>query len=359
MKNYFLSTFFLTALLGLLLVSVSNFILDGDALYAKKILFSEQSPAFSSPDEFAITDIQIDERLLKKQMLHILASRTKLDCAFIGSSRAMLISSIYQTAPVGCKNMINLAVSGAGVEDALLMSYYLSQLPYDLWPKQIYIDLSHWSFRFGAEESWKILKRDYPRAYSFFMNKDVGRNRPDLSLWVNILSLDYLIHSFKVFESSGWKLNAAAYKVMKEYFTPEKGPEDSAILRDGSRVYSKKQRELHKTPIISGTEEYKISTQKPDPEALQGYLNIAQFYKSYGVDVIFFAMPYHSMVVKPQSPMFTVINDAQRVLSDLERDRPDSVWGSFLIEDTPCTDYQMMDFMHPDAECIKKIMQSR
>lgn len=55
--------------------------------------------------------------------------------------------------------------------------------------------------------------------------------------------------------------------------------------------------------------------------------------------------------------MIAMIQRAQDVLDRLETERPHSVVGSFLINDTPCKDSQMMDFMHPDSECVKRIMQ--
>lgn len=359
MKHSFLSVFFCSSFLGLVLIAACNFILDGDAIYVKRFLYARNMTAFSSPSDFAVTDIEIDERLLKRQMLSILAEQQRPDCVVIGSSRAMLVSSIYKTAPPLCHNLINLAAAGAGVEDALLMAYYLAQLPQRSWPKILYIDLSHWSFHWGAEESWKILKRDYPQAYSFFMDGDAGYNKFDLSIWANLLSLDYFIYSLQKFFEKNFRLEYVPYQIIRNYFSPQDGPKNSAIIRDGSRVYSAEQRREHKKPVITGTEEYKIFEEDPDPSAIDAYIRIANYYTKYGTEVFFFAMPYHSALLAEGAPMANMLKSAESALSEIRSQSLVNVIGSFVIEDTQCSDHQMMDFMHPDDECVRKIMRSR
>ncbi|QQG35390.1 MAG: hypothetical protein HYS17_07515 [Micavibrio aeruginosavorus] len=358
MKDCFLPTFFLTLLLGLSTIALFNFTIDGDSLYAKKIFMAHTAEIFSSPKDFAVTDIQIDERLLKKQMLLDLKLQNRPDCVIIGSSRAMLISSIYSTVPHQCPRVLNLAVSGAGIEDTLIMAYYISKLPPEVWPKHIYIDLSHWSFRWGEEQSWKILKRDYSKAYAFFMSKDTARHFLDTSMLTNLLSYDYMLHSWQSFVRQGYKIKAKPYTIIEEGFTPENGPKDSAILRDGSRVYSEAQRNAHKNPIIKGTEEYKMSDQMSDPESLTAYKNIAKFFEEKGVDVTFFAMPYHAEVLKKEAPMAKSISVAQKTLTNLKSSFAVPLIGSFYIQETPCDNSEMMDFMHPDTECVSKILNS-
>ncbi|QQG36304.1 MAG: hypothetical protein HYS17_00485 [Micavibrio aeruginosavorus] len=55
--------------------------------------------------------------------------------------------------------------------------------------------------------------------------------------------------------------------------------------------------------------------------------------------------------------MSKMIKEAQRSLDGLNGNAGGSVLGSFFIEETSCNDNQMMDFMHPNSECVKLIMQ--
>lgn len=357
MKNRFLPSFFFIIFIGLTLIGTTNFILDGDNLYAKKLMLSQKNDFFNDHSYFALTNIKIDERLLKKGMLLNSQNQRHYDCIIMGSSRAMLISSLYDTAPAGCHDILNLSVSGAGIEDALLMSYYLSTLATELLPAKIYIDLSHWSFRWGEEESWKILKRDYEKAFNFFMHKQSPESPIDFSLMANLLNYDYLVHSMKIFAKQGYKLNAPLYTAISNPFMPDNGPEDTSILKDGSRVYSREQRQSNANPHITGKEEYKISSLKPDPQSLDAYKNIAEHFKKRGVEVIYFAMPYHSSVAKEPAPLAHAITKGQFMLQQLATTPNISVRGSFNIKQTPCEDAEMMDFMHPNAACATKLLQ--
>lgn len=90
---------------------------------------------------------------------------------------------------------------------------------------------------------------------------------------------------------------------------------------------------------------------------LKVYSKIADHFRRRGVKVTFFAMPYHSATLKKEGPMSKMIKEAQRSLDGLNGNAGGSVLGSFFIEETSCNDNQMMDFMHPNSECVKLIMQ--
>lgn len=357
MEKRFLYIFALLTVLGVAFVATANFWMDADGLYAKRF-FMKRAEAFANPDDFAVTRLRIDERLLKKQMLETISRRQKPDCVVIGSSRSMLISTVFKTAPRGCARLINLAVSGGGAEDAVTFAYDIAQFPPAQRPKRVYIDLSHWSFRWGAEESWKIRRADFFRARDFFMGTSMGATvLPDLSIWLNLISFEYLIRSLQSFDDEGLGLDRPPFETVRRSFTLNNAPEESSILYDGSRVYSADQRAAHHHPVIKGTEVYKSSAEKPDPSVIAIYERIAAYFADQGIDVTFFAMPYHSSLSRDGAPMSADIRRAQDVVAAWQDKGIPRVVGSFLMQQTPCRDSQMMDFMHPDAACVARIMK--
>lgn len=357
MEKRFLYIFAMLTLLGVTFVAAANFWMDADGLYAKRF-FMKQAEAFASPDDFAVTRLRIDERLLKQQMLGTISRRQKPDCIVIGSSRSMLISSVFKTAPRGCARLINLAVSGGAAEDVVTFAHDVAQLPAAQRPKSIYIDLSHWSFRWGAEVSWQIRRADFFRARDYFTGTSMGVSvLPDMSIWLNLISFEYLTRSLQSFYYEGLGLDRPPFETVRRSFTLNNAPEESSILYDGSRVYSADQRAAHHHPVIKGTEVYKSSTEQPDPSVVAMYERIAGYFKDQGIEVYFFAMPYHSSLTRDGAPMSADIRRAQDVVAAWEAKGTPRVMGSFLMAQTPCQDSQMMDFMHPDAACVARIMK--
>lgn len=339
-------------------VALANFILDGDGLYYQRIAGEETAEAFADAKVFAITDLVLDERLLKRQMLETLTRRIRPDCAIIGSSRAMLIGDFYKTSPPGCTTLINLAVSGAGVEDVVLMSYYLARLPAERQPRKIYIDLSHWSFRRGADPSWQILGSDYARAQAFFTDETPLFSSVNLSLYLNLISFDYLLRSFKAFAANGYRLGTPPFTALTKPFTLTNAPQETTILRDGERVYSASQRRAHLHPVITGIESYKASSEAADAEVLQTYRAISRYFAGNGIETIFFLMPYHSANARPPAPLSATLHESDFLFLEFARRHGLHMRGSFLIERTSCKDNEMLDFMHPDVPCVRKIMRS-
>ena len=356
-KNNFNLAFMATSFGLLVVVATLNFIFDGDSLYLKRFTQSEIT-AFSDPKVFAITELNIDERVLKKQILSTLSKRQKPDCVFLGSSRAMLISTIYGTAPKNCTTGINLALSGAGVEDVVLMAYYLAALPKQQHPEVIYIGLSHWSFRWGAEESWKVLSNDFDDALQFFTGQTASFEIPDSSLLINLLSFDYLLHSIERFVKNGFSLRVVPFKSIHHYFVPAHAPASSSILKDGSRLYSKEQRMKHGLKPATGLENYKISQQIPDESVYEMYMNIARHFDTIGIETVFFALPFHSTNTKVDAALFSNIMEAQKFVDIRFGGADFSMRGAFLMDRTPCNDGEMLDFMHPSRNCVEKILKS-
>lgn len=356
MEKRFLYLYAALTLLGIMFVAAANFWMDGDGLYAKRF-FMKRAEAFADPADFAITNLRMDERLLKKQMLETLSRRHQPDCVVIGSSRAMQISAVFKTAPRSCRSIINLAVSGGGVEDVMLMAYDVAQLPPARRPKRIYIDLSHWSFRWGADVSWEVRRSDFFRARSFFSRTSAEWVLPDVSIWLNLISFEYLARSFQSYFQEGFGLDRPPFEGVRHPFTLNNAPAESSVLYDGSRVYSVDQRAAHHHPVIKGTEVYKIASEQTDPSVVKMYERIADYFNERGIKVIFFVMPYHSSVARDGAPLSADIARAQDIVNVWQAKGFPEVIGSFLIEKTPCQDSQMMDFMHPDAACVARVMR--
>ena len=113
-----------TTLLVLATVATFNFTIDPSGIYGKGKL---------NPDVYADTLINskyglwwpedsLDERLIKKALAKYSG---RVECIVIGSSHAMQIGNRrgVKSLQEECGTMLNLGVSGAGIEDHITLAY--------------------------------------------------------------------------------------------------------------------------------------------------------------------------------------------------------------------------------------------
>src|SRR5262245_48442049 len=109
------------------------------AAYAKRLVASSSGLQF--PDH------AFEERAVAKALAQF--SRN-VDCVVIGSSRVMEVSSrrVPRALPAVCASILNLGVSGAGIEDQMTLSYLASR---DGPPRKITLGVDPWSFAYGKD----------------------------------------------------------------------------------------------------------------------------------------------------------------------------------------------------------------
>ena len=162
-NNSYIKHFF-TATTGLIsLTVILNFSMDPAGVYHKnKAPEQEYASALTKTiDGLWWPDNTFDERAIKKN-LAINHQEHQPDCIVIGSSHVMLVgSSRPQKSLTGlCNTILNLSVSGAGLEDQLALTHLA--LLKESRPQKLILEIAPWTFAFGKDLRWS---NAYPDDY--------------------------------------------------------------------------------------------------------------------------------------------------------------------------------------------------
>jgi hypothetical protein len=146
-----------------------NFIVDPGKIYLKKILTDYRVQEYAEKllkSRNGLVMADWNERAVKTA----LAKNSEiLDCVILGSSHIMQVSMIRNTGDIQkeCKSLVNLGVSGGGLEDLSIFSYLV--LDNKKLPKKVFIEVAPWTFNFGKDIRWKENQNFYLR-----MNERMG-----------------------------------------------------------------------------------------------------------------------------------------------------------------------------------------
>ena len=159
-----------------------------------------------SPKQIITQLIQSDHGILitsdrnERDLKHALALRpTTAQCAVIGSSRVMQISSVRKERSLSdnCPSLINLGVSGASLEDYLAMAETILQN--EKPPKVIVFGIDTRSLNFNRDSKWIRHKQNF-----FNIKSKLEGEYPDdnssstLALVRNLINLEYFLRSLQL-----------------------------------------------------------------------------------------------------------------------------------------------------------------
>jgi len=375
MKGY-LRTVLILIVLMIFFVGLINFIVDPGSIFLKKIL---KTPLLNMYVE-ALTSSQygVKQKGWKERDVKVtLAEKAKdAECVVLGSSHVMGLS-IYQVEGFKntCKSLINLGVSGGGLEDIGVFSNILIKRPGIIKNKKIFIGIDPWTFNFNRDSRYIPYSREYKQLLEKLGKLDdfkVTKLKYSEKLYKNLISLDYFVGSLRYVRKKGLDNtfreikailethhNAEAY-ILSQYvpkFDIAKGIDVAVTLPDGSHVYSAQyisdaKRQKHQ---FEATRYKLIDGQWYDENAVDLFISIVSLLESHGYSVIVVQTPYHHNVW--DNPSGAVTRRAMHIVSNLIKQLKLKTIGSYNPRFIGCEKSEFFDYMHAGPSCINKIFQ--
>ena len=358
-KNIFLFVNFLLAATAL-----TNFIVDPGNIYPK--YYSQENRV--TPEVFVKKLIESkygllmpkntwNERDIKKALAEY---PINYDCAVIGSSRMMQISSSRQNKSLTsiCSSLKNLGVSGGSFEDYLAMSNIILKNT-EFLPKTVVFGIDPWSFNFGRDRRWNRYEQDY-----FEMKNKLSLKYPSAhlndnndsskDLLINLFNLQYLKRSLSVIS----KPKIEAVTPVSE-FNQNSGLSLPVTLPDGSHIYSTEYINKAKNSIktMSGKNNYKIVKNLYYQDyAIKTFEKLIQHFINSKVEIVFVLTPYHHRVWNhTEQPIIKVFNIVESKVHDIAKQYKIQVIGSYNPDNLGCLENEFYDGMHPIDICLMKL----
>ena len=254
-----------------------------------------------------------------------------------------------------CTSILNLAVSGASIEDHFALVYLALQ---NGRPKKIVLGIDPWTLAFEKDARWSYYTGDYQQARDVILG-DVSRAKGDDTNKLrgklrNLLSLEYTIRSA-----------ATAALDMSVGYSPRPAPEPDegqggeykVLYPDGSVQYSAEFLAIARTQTVPfHGDYYKTGGIINDAAAIDAYRSLLRWIKSKGVEPILLMAPYHPNVWNDSANSRPLVV-AERIINQLASDLRLSIVGSYSPDIAGCLKTEYFDFMHPTASCMAKLRQ--
>lgn len=353
--RFFLGTVFL----GLASVAALNFIVDPAGIYGVGSLDPEAyaDALIKSENGLWVPEDTFDERLVVKALAKY---SQRAECVVVGSSHVMQISSDRtknRSLQDICGSVLNLGVSGAGIEDHFALAYLALQVGH---PKKIILGVDPWTLAFETDSRWSTYKDDYFKARAEILREKRAaelkkRDMTDMAKLANLINWEYTIRSTQAAMRDlrrGMPTITAAHKV-----DPAVGGEYPVRLRDGSYLYSAKYiSAASRSTIQPGGDAYKTDKILNQPEAIEAYRALLLWIKSQGVEPILLLTPYHENVWKSsKTPDTMALCATEPIVKTLAHELNVKLVGSYDPQVVGCLGNEFYDFMHPTADCLTKL----
>ena len=304
--------------------------------YAKALLASEHGLIF--PDS-------LDEREFKAELAKHAA---QYDCIVIGSSHVMQVGSArkHRSFPT-CKSILNLGVSGAGIEDHVVLSWLALSAGK---PRVLILGIDPWTFAFGKDKRWKVRYAEQYQIARMAIDGKKSANAESSNHWSSLISAQYTKRSL------GHLLNGAVNPSIDVVQTIDEdvGNKFPVTLPDGSNVYSSEKitrAKIKKVPAGGGT--YRTDGVINDLRAIDLYRRLIMWTRGHGVSPVLLMTPYHQNVwMLEASPNVKAMVPTEKIVRKIGNELNVPVIGSFRPDLVGCSPGEFYDFMHPMASCL-------
>ena len=347
--------------LSLIAVATINYTVNPGKIYPPLPIFDSYNRL--SPKQIIKQLVQSDHGIIVandtwngRDLKHALALRpTRAECAVIGNSRVMQISSVRKERPLSdnCPSLINLSVSTASLEDFLALSETI--LRNEKPPKVIVfgIDLSH--FNFNRDSKWIRHKQSF-----FNMKSKLEGEYPDdnssstLALVLNLINREYLLRSIKLLRSGKTRIFQNAQK-----FNHKVKLDNPVLLPDGSLFYSDGYVKQASEIIDIHTLDDAINIRGSrwvNEIAVKLFIRLVNHLQQQKFKIIFVLVPYHPAVWDIAEELgITEINVVESKVHEIARLIGVQVIGSYNPNHIECTADDFFEASHPKATCLTKI----
>jgi len=350
-------------MMTMVIVASVNFIVDPGEIYLKKIIADLKSQEFSGKlfhSKNGVIQSGWNERLVKTALAK---SAGDFDCIILGSSHIMQISIVRNTGNIkdNCSSLLNLGVSGGGIEDISIFSYLaLNNLKL---PRKVFIAIDPWTLKFGMDPRYGAYQ-----SYLEKMNMRLDKNGADENtsysrkIAQNLFNGEYFYYSILSLLDGNKKGNLGAL-LQKVIQYPEKnfsfleGASEAVTLKDGSHVYAHSWIQKQRNASVGiGGGGYKIKDKVYDVVALEYFNKIIKLYQQSGVEVNLVMTPYHPNVFKMGKTKAVLhISIIEKVVKKFSQMNNIKYYGSLFPDELGCVGDEFFDFMHPTNECLGRI----
>ena len=348
--------------LSLIAVATINYTVNPGKIYPPLPIFDSYDRL--SPKQIIKQLVQSDHGIIVandtwngRDLKHALALRpTTAECAVIGSSRVMQISSVRKERSLSdnCPSLINLGVSGASLEDFLALSETI--LRNEKPPKVIVFGIDLRSLNFNRDSKWirhkqnffnikSKLEGEYPEDNSF----------STLALVRNLINLEYFLRSLQLILSEKTQL----IKKVQE-FDHQLGIGSSVLLPDGSLIHSAESilsDEVYNKLQFNNGETFGIrGSQWVNEKAVELFIRLVNHLQQLKFKIILILTPFHPVAwnIAEQSGI-TEITVVESKVHEIARLTGVQVIGSYNPIHIGCTADDFFNGAHPKAKCVTKI----
>ena len=369
-KLYLKNIFFLSFSLIIIIGSINYFINPGNVYPTLNKYYNKKQSTTKFIDQLINSDngILFDNSVWNMRDIKqaLAKNNNDADCAIIGSSRIMQISSERPTKSLSkiCPKITNLGIPGTSLEDYLIASKNI--LRNSKPPKTILIGIDPWIFILNRDKRWRRYKNDF-----FLMKDELEENLKisstqnyekvsfNIALISNLINYDYFSKSIKLILSKNNKFIEHA-----PVFDYKKGLDKPVLLSDGTGIYAKNYQEKSKSIKISGVYNYDIggiSKTKYDEgqwyqeKALKLFVNLINYLKE-DFNIIFILTPYHPAVweIEDQT-LVKAMKNIELKTHEIANSLNVKVIGSFDPNHINCTKEEFFDPVHPKDTCLSKL----
>lgn len=347
--NYLLS-FVSTAGALILTVAILNWKIDPAGLFSAGSFGQRFANQLVSSANGLTTPESIDEREFKS----VLASkRSSADCMIIGSSHVLQVGSVrrHRSFPE-CRNILNLGVSGASIEDHIALAWLALK---DNRPATLILEVPPWNFAFGKDVRWKLrYPEHYDAAYAVIVSDQpaIGPAQSQ-SRWATLISAQYARRSLAAINR-----DTASHTIIAAPPTDEDtGGQLPVTLPDGSLIYSAEYIDrAKKTPIPLGGSDYKNSAPANELRAIAAFRHLVRWIRAQGVQPMLLLTPYHQNVWRLENASTVLLmKETERIVHEIGNELDVPVVGSYHPESAGCSADEFYDFMHPNARCLARM----
>jgi peptidoglycan/LPS O-acetylase OafA/YrhL len=289
----------------------------------------------------AVYSTKMNERLFVKN--RIIYENLKPKVLIIGSSRIMPISNDNFN-----KQTLNLAVSGASVEDHIAITLMaLEKFNVDT----ILLGADPWLFNhFNNQLRWKSISEEYQISLKSIQFKSKDYNIIENKNFIEI----HLFHE-RFLEKLYSFLNIRKLDLELKEKQINNLTKD-AILRDGKRIYANKELE---EKIKANVIKYSMERYKFSDEYYEIYKSFIEHLTDvHNKEVVLVLPPYYLPSYKltiQEKPFYL---DLEAKFKKLSKETNIKIIGSYDASSIPCDDNEFYDYMHPKDSCMKKITNS-
>ena len=347
---------------SLIVIATINYTVNPGKVYPPLPIFDSYNRL--SPKQIIKQLVQSDHGIIVandtwngRDLKHALALRpTTAQCAVIGSSRVMQISSVRKERSLSdnCPSLINLGVSGASLEDFLALSETI--LRNEKPPKVIVFGIDPRNLNFNRDSKWIRHKQNF-----FNIKSKLEGEYPDdnssstLALVRNLINLEYFLRSLQLILSEKTQL----IKKVQE-FDHQLGIGSSVLLPDGSLIHSAESilsDEVYNKLKFNNGETFGIrGSQWVNEKAVELFIRLVNHLQQQKFKIILILTPYHPAAwnIAEQSGI-TEINVVESKVHEIARLTGVQVIGSYNPNHIGCTADEFFDAIHGKATCLTKL----